>query len=100
MFSFQTGSSGKVQPTLGEIREERTILEKGCLVLLPLETLQEQRIKYFTLHILLHAVELFLGQGIYSIQERYLSWTGSFIAEQVQNLPVRTSFVSDFSPLV
>ena len=44
-------------------------------ILLSLETLQEHRMKYFPLHLhLLHAVELFLGQGIYSLPQRHLSW--------------------------
>ena len=44
-------------------------MEQG---LLPLETLQEHRMEDVPLYLLLHAVELFLGQGIYTSVGR--SW--------------------------
>ena len=55
---------------------------RGCLLLVtmeqslfPLETLQEQGMEYFPQpHLLLRAVELCPGQGIYSPPQTYLSW--------------------------
>ena len=72
---------GKVPASSGEPREARTLLEWEYLLLvtmkqamLPLENLKEHIIEYFLLNLLLHAVELFLGQGIYSLPQIYLSW--------------------------
>ena len=73
---------GKLPATTGETREEGNLLARGCLLLvnmeqsmLPLETLHEQGMEYFLQpHLLLRAVELCRGQGIYSLPQICFSW--------------------------
>ena len=81
MSRLEVLENGKLPVTTGETRKEGTTLERGCLllvtmkqVLLLLESLYKHRLDT-RLHPLLHAVELYPGQDIYSLLQIYPSWT-------------------------
>ena len=60
----------KFRKSTGKTKEEGNLLVTMEQSLFPLETLQEQGMEYFLqLHLLLRAVELCPGQGIYSFPQ-------------------------------
>ena len=77
-----TPQEKKVPATPGETREEGNLLVRGCLLLgnhgagsvAPGDPTGARNGIFPQLHLILHAVEPFPGQGIYSLPQIYLSW--------------------------